>query len=146
MGLYRNLIISMNITKKLKNSTWLVALVVFSVLAASIVATNFTVFNDSVSAEVQDNDDDKRPATSILPNDLDVIGLLKFVIWVMTAGVGVLAVGGIVWGAILYTSSGQSQENTKKGIEIIKNVVIGLLLYVFMFAIINFLIPGRLIT
>lgn len=146
MGLYRNLIISMNITKKLKNSTWLVALVVFSVLATSIVAANFTVFNESVSAEVQNNDDDKRPATSILPNDLDVIGLLKFVIWVMTAGVGVLAVGGIVWGAILYTSSGQSQENTKKGIEIIKNVVIGLLLYVFMFAIINFLIPGRLIT
>jgi hypothetical protein len=143
----------MNITKKLKNSTWLVTLVVFSVLAASIVATNFTVFNDSVSADndsvspqVEKNDDDKRPATSILPNDLDVIGLLKFVIWVMTAGVGVLAVGGIVWGAILYTSSGQSQENTKKGIEIIKNVVIGLLLYVFMFAIINFLIPGRLIT
>lgn len=146
MGLYRNLIISMNITKKLKNSTWLVALVVFSVLATSIVAANFTVFNDSVSAQIQNNDDDKRPATSILPNDLDVIGLLKFVIWVMTAGVGVLAVGGIVWGAILYTSSGQSQENTKKGIEIIKNVVIGLLLYVFMFAIINFLIPGRLIT
>lgn len=83
--------------------------------------------------------------TSILPSDLDAIGLIKMAIWIMSAGIGVVAVGGIVWGAILYTSAGSS-DRAKKGIEVIRNVVLGLLLYIFMLAIINFLIPGGLIT
>lgn len=90
-------------------------------------------------------DEASKPKTSILPDDLDVMGLLIMTVWIMTAGVGVLAVGGIVWGAILYTTAGGNQEKTKKAIEIIRNVVIGLLLYVFMFAIVNFLIPGGVI-
>lgn len=75
-----------------------------------------------------------------------VWGILKLTIQVMTAGVGILAVGGIIYGSILYTSAGGSAEQVKKAVSIITNVVVGILAYIFMFAIINFLIPGGLLS
>lgn len=75
-----------------------------------------------------------------------VWGILKLAINIMTTGVGILAVGGIVYGSILYTSAGGSSEQTKKAIGIITNVVIGLIAYALMFAITNFLIPGGLLS
>jgi hypothetical protein len=74
--------------------------------------------------------------------DSGVWGILLLAINVLTAGIGIAAVGGIVYGAILYTSAGGSQEQTKKAIGIITNVVIGVIAYALMFAALNFLIPG----
>lgn len=73
-------------------------------------------------------------------------GVLLIALNILTAGVGIAAVGGIVYGAILYTSAGDSTEQTKKAIEIIRNVVIGLVAYGLMFIGLNFLIPGGVFT
>ena len=72
--------------------------------------------------------------------------ILLQVINILTAGVGVAAVGGIVYGSILYTTAAGSAEQTKKAITIIKDVVLGLLAYMLMFAILNFIIPGGFLT
>lgn len=72
--------------------------------------------------------------------------LLKMAIQIMAAGVGILAVGGIVYGAVMYASAGGSQDKVKKATGIITNTVIGLLVFAFMFAIINFLIPGGVLS
>ncbi|AKM80611.1 TPA: hypothetical protein DDX46_00225 [Candidatus Saccharibacteria bacterium] len=69
-------------------------------------------------------------------------GVLKQIILIVSIGVGIVAVGGIVYGSLLYTSARDSQAQTQKAITIISSVVIGLLLYVFMTAILNWLIPG----
>jgi hypothetical protein len=73
-------------------------------------------------------------------------GILLVVINILTAGVGILAVGGIIYGSILYTSSGGNPENTKKAITFITNVVIGIVAYGAMFSLLNFIIPGGLFT
>lgn len=70
--------------------------------------------------------------------------LLVMAIQIMTAGVGVLAVGGIVYGAVLYASAGGSAEQVKKARTIITNVVIGIVAYGLMYVILNFIIPGGL--
>lgn len=70
--------------------------------------------------------------------------LLVMAIQIMTAGVGVLAVGGIVYGAVLYVSAADSAEQVKKARTIITNVVIGLIAYGLMYALLNYLIPGGL--
>jgi len=70
--------------------------------------------------------------------------LLVVAINILTGGIGVLAVAGIVYGSILYTSAGGSAEQTKKAIEVIRNVVIGLIAYALMYAGLNFIIPGGL--
>lgn len=71
-----------------------------------------------------------------------VTAVLKMILLIMSVGVGIVAVGGLVYGAILYTSAQDSQDQIRKAIGIIRGVVIGLVLYVFMVAIINFLVPG----
>jgi hypothetical protein len=71
--------------------------------------------------------------------------LIKIAISVMTVLIGIVATGGIAYGALLYASAGDDQSKVSSGITIIRNVVIGILLYGFTIAIINWLIPGGVI-
>jgi len=89
--------------------------------------------------------------TSIIKCDADnsgdlkdngVWGLLLLAINIMTAGIGVVAVGGIVYGSVLYASAGDKAEQVKKAIGVITNVVIGVFAYIAMYALLQFLIPG----
>ena len=73
-----------------------------------------------------------------------VWSILLTAINIITAGVGIAAVGGIIYGSILYTSAGGSQEQVKKAMGIITNVVIGVVAYALMFSGLNFIIPGGL--
>lgn len=84
----------------------------------------------------QDNSDAKNL------RDNGIWGILLIALNILTASVGIAAVGGIVYGAILYTTAADSTEQTKKAIEIIRNVVIGLVAYGLMFIGLNFIIPG----
>jgi len=68
--------------------------------------------------------------------------VLMLAIQVLTAGVGVVALAGIVYGSVLYTSAGGNQEQVKKAMGIFTNVVIGVIAYAGMWALLNFLIPG----
>jgi len=93
--------------------------------------------------------------TSILPcggtnngtvQDSGVWGLLILVINILSAGVIIAAIGGVVYGSIMYTTSGGSVEQTKKAREIIANTIIGIVLYVAMWAFLNYIIPGGMFT
>lgn len=74
--------------------------------------------------------------------DSGVWALLLLAINILTAGVGVVALGGIIYAAILYTSAGGNTEQVKKAMTIITDIVIGVLAYALMYAVLNFLIPG----
>lgn len=71
-----------------------------------------------------------------------IVELIRIVVRIMTAGIGILAVGAVVFGAVLYTSSGATPDNVKRAKNIWMNTVIGLLLFAFMAALMNFLVPG----
>lgn len=76
-------------------------------------------------------------------------GVWKLSIWIiniLTVGVGIVAVAAIVFAGFLYTTARDDQAQTKKAIEMIRNTMIGLVIYVFMFAILQYLIPGGLFT
>lgn len=85
----------------------------------------------------------KNPKTA---QDSGVWGLLMLALNIMTAGVGIAAVGGIVYGSLMYASARDSAEQAKKAIGIITNVVIGIVAYGLMFLILNFLIPGGIFS
>jgi hypothetical protein len=59
--------------------------------------------------------------------------------------VGVVVVGAIVVGGIAYASAQDNKAQIEKGIDIIRNAIIGLLLFIGMSAILNFIIPGGII-
>ena len=80
------------------------------------------------------------------PQDSSIYKLLIGVLNIMTAGIAIAAVGGIAYGALLYTTAENKPDQTKKAIGIITNVVIGIVAYALMFVFLNFLIPGGIFT
>jgi hypothetical protein len=78
--------------------------------------------------------------------DSGVWGLLLVFLNIMTAGIGIAAVGGIVYASILYASSSDSAEQTKRAKDIIRNVAVGIIAYAAMYLGLNFLIPGGIFT
>jgi len=75
-----------------------------------------------------------------------VWSLLLTAILILTSGIGVAALGGIVYGSILYTSAGGSPEQVKKAMSIITNVVIGVVAYAAMWSFLQYLIPGGIFS
>lgn len=78
--------------------------------------------------------------------DSGVWALLIIALNILTAGVGIAAVGGILYAAILYTSAIDKAEQVKQAQDIIENVVIGVLAYAGMYLLVNFLIPGGIFS
>jgi archaellum component FlaF (FlaF/FlaG flagellin family) len=60
----------------------------------------------------------------------------------MTAGVAILAIIGIIYAAVLYTSAGPNQEQVKKAKDMLRNVVIGIIAFALMAALLQWLVPG----
>lgn len=61
---------------------------------------------------------------------------------VVSALAGIATVGGFVWGGILYITARANASQTEKAKNVMINSVIGLLLFIFMYAILQFLVPG----
>lgn len=72
-----------------------------------------------------------------------IIGLLEIFNF-LAIGVGLVVTGGIIYGGILYATANGNASKGQQGITIITNSVIGLLLFIFMYAILNYLVPGGL--
>jgi len=81
------------------------------------------------------------PGTDDLKNT-GVWGILLIAIGILTAGIGVAALAGIVYGIIMYTLSQGDPGRIKKALEIIRNVIIGIAAYALMWSALNWLIPG----
>ncbi|HSE61933.1 MAG TPA: hypothetical protein VLA88_06635 [Candidatus Saccharimonadales bacterium] len=56
--------------------------------------------------------------------------------------VGIATVGGFIWGGVLYITARANAGQVEKAKLVMINSTIGLLLFVFMYAILQFLIPG----
>jgi len=71
-----------------------------------------------------------------------IMSLLKLVLRILTAGIGIVAVGALVYAGILYGSAGDNASQTAAAKTIITNTAIGIISYAAMVLFINFLIPG----
>lgn len=68
--------------------------------------------------------------------------VLVFILNIVTGIVGVVAVGGIVYGAMMYASAQDNASQVQEAVGIIRNVIIGIVMYLGMFALLQYLIPG----
>jgi heme/copper-type cytochrome/quinol oxidase subunit 2 len=71
--------------------------------------------------------------------------LIKITITIMTVLIGVVSVGALAYAGILYATAQDDQGKVSSARTVIRNVVIGIVLYGFTIAIINWLIPGGVI-
>ncbi len=72
--------------------------------------------------------------------------LLQIVLNILLALVGIAAVGGLVYGAVRYSSAGDNTSQVEQAKTIIKNVIIGIVLFLVMWAFIQYMIPGGIFT
>ncbi len=77
-------------------------------------------------------------------NESPIIALGLTVAGWITALVAVAVVGGIVYGGFLYLTARDDSGQVQKGITIIVNSVVALIVWVFAYALINFIVPGGL--
>lgn len=71
-----------------------------------------------------------------------ISAILMYVINFMAIGVGIAVVIGIIFGGITYAQSDGEESKAKEGREMIGNSIIGLFLFLFLYAGANFLLPG----
>lgn len=72
------------------------------------------------------------------------VAILVLAIQILTGLIGITAIGAFIYAGVMYTSAGGNVSQTAKAKEIIRNTVIGLLLFAGLAVILNFLIPGGL--
>lgn len=72
--------------------------------------------------------------------------LISITLTVLSVLIGVVAVGGIAYAAVIYASARDDQTKVDEAKRIIRNIVIGIVLYGSTIAIIGWLIPGSVIN
>jgi hypothetical protein len=77
-------------------------------------------------------------------NKNPIIIFMKVVINVLSAGIGVILVGMVVFRGIQYQTARDNPQVTAAAIKGIWQVLLALLFYVFSYALLNFLVPGGL--
>ncbi len=100
--------------------------------------------NDDCKKNIASNNNSNGPpATTIIPDKYaSIMGLLKLTVSILTGLVGILAVVMTVMAGVIYATAGESAEKVQKAKTMITQIVIGLVLYAFAVAFINFLVPG----
>ncbi len=71
----------------------------------------------------------------------EVKAILVLVVNIMSVGIGVLAVIGIIVSGIQYLTAGGNEERTRKAKRRILEIVIGLVAYALLYGILYFLLP-----
>ena len=122
---------------KIKNitATLLILTIVFVSPVSVYAETNNGANNNN------NNTAESTCNTSILPC-MTIPEMIQFAINVLSAVVGVAAVGSLVYAGILYTTSAGNPEQAKKAITWIRNVVIGIVCYALMYLVLNYIVPG----
>lgn len=85
------------------------------------------------------------PATKCTVESCDIINnLVNPAIFLFSGLVGLVVALSIIIGAIQYSSSAGDPQKAAKGRDRIKNAIIALVAYIFLFAFLSFIIPGGL--
>lgn len=80
--------------------------------------------------------------TSILNENLGIGGLLGLVVKILSYGLGAAAVIGVVVAGIMYLTARDNESQVAAAKQRLLNTVIGLIAWVVMFSVVNWLIPG----
>ena len=100
--------------------------------------------SDGDAGENKENEDEKEPIdntpeevkTAILPESWKIEDILNMILLVVTTGVGIAAVGAIVYAGVLYITARDNAGQVSKAKTMIMNT------YILMWAFLQWIIPG----
>lgn len=130
--------------KKIFLTTGIILTVSFFTALSSMAATvaAYSCGVDSNNQPIQTSIDFGSYCSSAGANPMTAI--ILWAINFLAMGVGIAVVIGIIFGGITYAMSDGDAGKAKEGRGIIVNAVIGLFLFIFLWAAANFLVPGGL--
>ena len=74
--------------------------------------------------------------------DIPMMGAVANIFKWLAAGMTVIVLIAIVYGAIIYATAGTDKQKVETGKKIIRNAIGALIAYFFMYALLNFVVPG----
>ena len=106
--------------------------------------------SDGDAGENKENEDENKPIdntpeevkTAILPESWKIEDILNMILLVVTTGVGIAAVGAIVYAGVLYITARDNAGQVSKAKTMIMNTVVGVVAYLLMWAFLQWIIPG----
>lgn len=95
-------------------------------------------------------DDETKVSVAIdgencVSNDNLISQYLKWIVQFLTGGVGLVITLMIVVSGVQYTLAGSSPDKVQQAKSRLKNAIIGLVLFILLSAILNYLVPGGLL-
>lgn len=122
-----------------------------TVAAALLISLSMVLtggFMYATASAVEDGDAAEKTSFTIngKTSNVTIRDLAVEVLRFLSVGVGIAVVGGVIAGGIVYSTSEGNPAKAQKGVTIISNAILGLILYLLMFAILHFLIPGGVIS
>lgn len=127
----------------------LVISLIFSALAAALFVSpqpamaaeklDCAILPDTFCATA---DNDLPKGTRATSKNSAVFMILEWALGILTAGVGIVAIGAFVYAGIMYSSAGGGAEQIKKAKDIMLQTVIGLAIFGGMGIVLMWLIPG----
>ena len=81
-------------------------------------------------------------STSTDTKSSGILLLLKWALNILTAGVGIAAVGAYVYAGVMYSSAGGASDRVSQAKKIITDTTVGLVIYALIFFGLQWLLPG----
>lgn len=75
-----------------------------------------------------------------------IVDLIFAIIRILSIGVGIVVIGSLIFAGIQYIMSAGNPSQTQAAIERIRNTVFALILYIFAYALLNWLIPAGILN
>jgi len=95
---------------------------------------------NAATPQYMEDGDCKDPNVSA--SNCGIIGYLVIFINVLSALAGIVIIGSIVYAGILYSASGSDPQKVSAAKDRIRNAFIALIVFIFGYAILNYLVPG----
>ena len=91
-------------------------------------------------------DEIDAPETAILPRGWGIVEILNLILNVLTAGVGVAATISIAVAGVMYSTAGSNSTQVSKAKTMILNTVVGIIAYLLVWALLQWLVPGGVLN
>lgn len=98
--------------------------------------------SDNSNSSSGSNSSSNNKTTAILDPSWQIEDILNLILGTLTVGASILATGSIIFAGFLYMSAGGNSGQVQRAKTMIFNTVIGIIAYVFMWTLLEWLIPG----
>lgn len=95
--------------------------------------------------QIEDDCSGNNPQAGLADDDPNHCAILDYVVLainLLSALVGIVVVGSIIYGGIQYSSAGSDPQKISAAKDRIRNALIALLFFIFTYSFLNYLIPG----